>query len=183
MLMHDYEMFKLERDETIKIAQARFLVLINSLKLLDKSIPQSEINRKLLRAMPKKFASKITTLQDSINISSMDTLTLFGELEEYEHQLKRYDDEEEVPRKKVLALNAGIEEELENNSDDEIAMISRRLKGLLQRKIKGKINSKQSQPKKPVSSVDDQVTLKKIASNSKTKESKAIRSSKSIKHS
>ena len=110
MLMHDYEMFKLEKDETIKLAQARFLVLINSLKLLDKTIPQSEINRKLLRAMPKRFASKITTLQDSATISSMNTLTLFGELEEYEHQLKRYDDEEETPRRKVLALTVDNEE-------------------------------------------------------------------------
>ena len=136
MLMHDYEMFKLEKEETIKMAQARFLVLINSLKLLDKTISHSEINRKLLRAMPKRFASKITTLQDSTTISTMDTLTLFGELEEYEFQLKRYDDEEETPRRKVLALNAGNEEELDDDSDEEIALMSRRLKGLLQKKNK-----------------------------------------------
>ena len=66
----------------------------------------------------------------------MDTLTLFGELEEYEHQLKRYDDEEETPRRKVLALTADNEEELDDNSDEEIAMMSRKLKGLLQRKNK-----------------------------------------------
>lgn len=82
MLMHDYDMFKLEKDETIKAAQARFLVLMN-LKLLDKSIQQSEINQKLLRAMPKRFASKVITLQNSPNISSMDTLTFFDKLEEF----------------------------------------------------------------------------------------------------
>lgn len=134
MLMQDYEMFKLGKEESVKEAQARFLVLMNSLKLLDKSIPQSEINRKILRAMPKRFASKITTLQDSSNISSMSTLTLFSELDEYEHQLKRYDEEEETPRKKVLALNAGNEEEHVEDSDEEIAMLSRKLKGMIQRK-------------------------------------------------
>lgn len=73
----------------------------------------------------------------------MDTLTLFGELEEYEHQLKRYDEEEETPRRKVLAITAGNEEELDDDSDEEIAMISRRLKGLLQRKnkIRNTLNS------------------------------------------
>ena len=66
----------------------------------------------------------------------MDTLTLFGELEEYEHQLKRYDDEEETPQRKVLALNAGNEKSLDDDYDEEIAMVSRRLKGLLQTKNK-----------------------------------------------
>lgn len=58
MLVHNYEMIKLEKYKTIKEEQVRFLVLMNSFKLLEKKIPQSEIKRKLLRATPKRFASK-----------------------------------------------------------------------------------------------------------------------------
>ncbi|KAL8145281.1 hypothetical protein AgCh_003468 [Apium graveolens] len=124
MLMSDYEGFRLERDESVRDTQGRFLTLMNSISLLERIIPQSEINRKILRAMPKKFAPKVTILQDSTLLSTMDTLTLFSELEEFENQLRRYDEEDEAPRKKTLALNADADES-PDDSDEEIALLTK----------------------------------------------------------
>ncbi|KAL8132289.1 hypothetical protein AgCh_007965 [Apium graveolens] len=124
MLMSDYESFRLERDESVRDAQGRFLTLMNSISLLEMIIPQSEINRKILRAMPKKFAPKVTILQDLTLLSTMDNLTLFSELEEFENQLRRYDEEDEAPRKKTLALNADVDE-FPDDSDEEIALLTK----------------------------------------------------------
>ena len=67
-------------------------------------------------------------------ISEMETLTLFSELEEFENQLRRYDEEEEAPRKKTLALNADIDST--DDSDEEIALLTKRFRNFwLKRKL------------------------------------------------
>ncbi|XP_074351912.1 uncharacterized protein LOC141691066 [Apium graveolens] len=147
MLISDYEAFRLERDESIKDAQGRFLTLINSISLLDKIIPQAEINRKILRAMPKKFSSKVTILQDSPSISTMETLTLFSELEEFENQLRIYDEEDEAPRKKTLTLNADAGDSSED-SDEETALLTKKFHKFLAKKNASKRPIKSSFPKK-----------------------------------
>ncbi|XP_074346374.1 uncharacterized protein LOC141685153 [Apium graveolens] len=147
MLISDHEAFRLERDESVKDAQGRFLTLMNSISLLDKIIPQAEINRKILRGMPKKFSSKVTILQDSPSISTMETLTLFSELEEFENQIHRYDEEDEAPRKKTLALNANAGDSSED-SDEEIALLNKKFHKFLAKKIASKRPMKSSFPKK-----------------------------------
>ena len=148
LLMSDYESFRLEKDESIKEAQGRFLTLMNSISLLERHIPQSEINRKLLRSLPKKFSAKVTTLQDSPLISNMETLTLFSELEEFENQLRRYDEEDAAPRRKTLALNAEADESPED-SDEEIALITQRFKKFLaKKKSSNRFTPKSQFPKK-----------------------------------
>ncbi|XP_074346239.1 uncharacterized protein LOC141685011 [Apium graveolens] len=147
MLMSDYEAFRLERDESIKDPQGRFLTLMNFISLLDKIIPQAEINRKILRAMPKKFFSKVTILQDSPSISTMKTLTLFSELEEFKNHLRRYDEEDEAPRKKTLALNADAGDSFEY-SDEEIALLTKKFHKFLAKRNAFKRPMKSSFPKK-----------------------------------
>ena len=147
MLMSDYEAFRLERDESVKDAQGRFLTLMNSISLLDKIIPQAEVNRKILRAMPKKFSSKVTILQDSPSISTMETLTLFSELEEFENQLRRYDEEDEAPKKKTLALNANTGDSSED-SDEEIALLTKKFHKFLAKRNASKRPMKSQFPKK-----------------------------------
>ena len=148
LLMSDYESFRLEKDESIKEAQGRFLTLMNSISLLERHIPQSDINRKLLRSLPKKFSAKVTTLQDSPLISNMETLTLFSELEEFENQLRRYDEEDAAPRRKTLALNAEADESPED-SDEEVALITQRFKKFLaKKKSSNRFTPKSQFPKK-----------------------------------
>ncbi|KAK1391541.1 hypothetical protein POM88_010597 [Heracleum sosnowskyi] len=104
---------------------------MNSIALLKRHIPRAEINRKILRSLPKKFAPKVTTLQDSTLISAMETLTLFSELEEFDNQLRRYDEEDEVPRKKTLALHADDSNE---DSDEDIALLTKKFQKNLAKK-------------------------------------------------
>ncbi|XP_074352229.1 uncharacterized protein LOC141691385 [Apium graveolens] len=147
MPMSDHEGFRLERDESVRDAQGRFLTLMNSISLLEMIILQSEINRKILRAMQKKFAPKVTILQDSTLLSTMDTLTLFTELEEFENQLRIYDEEDEAPRKKTLALNAEANES-PDDFDEEIALLTKKFHKFLAKRNASKRPMKSQFPKK-----------------------------------
>ncbi|KAL8157804.1 hypothetical protein AgCh_002496 [Apium graveolens] len=138
VLMSDYEGFRLERDESVRDAQGRFVTLMNSISLLERIIPQSEINRKILRAMPKKFVPKVTILQDSTLLSTMDTPTLFSELEEFENQLRRYDEEEEAP----------YADESPDDSDEEIALLTKKFHKFLAKWNVSKRPMKSQFPKK-----------------------------------
>src|SRR5947208_459897 len=113
---------------------------MNCLKMLGKSIPQSEVNRKILRSMPWSFVPKFTTLEDSVLIETMSTLALFTELEEFEMKLKHHNPDSEVVKFRNLALKSSTEEssllDSDNESDEELACISRKIRNLMQKKNK-----------------------------------------------
>ncbi|KAL8110820.1 hypothetical protein AgCh_026527 [Apium graveolens] len=124
-----WDTIKVSHEGTSKVREVKLSMLMSDYEGF-RIIPQSEINRKILRAMPKKFAPKVTILQDSTLLSTMDTLTLFSELEEFENQLRRYDEEDEAPRKKTLALNVDADES-PDDSDEEIALLTKKFHNFL----------------------------------------------------
>ena len=53
MLVHKYELFKMEREESITEIFTHFMDIINDLKNLDKSYSNSDLVRKILRSLPR----------------------------------------------------------------------------------------------------------------------------------
>ena len=53
MLVHSYELFKMNSDESISSMFTRFTETVNSLKSLGKIYTNSELVRKILRCLPK----------------------------------------------------------------------------------------------------------------------------------
>ena len=53
MLVHSYELFKINSDESISSMFTRFTEIVNSLKSLGKTYTNSELVRKILRCLPK----------------------------------------------------------------------------------------------------------------------------------
>ena len=51
--MHNYELFKIEPEETITQMFTHFTDIINGLKSLDKYYSNSDLMRKVLRSLPK----------------------------------------------------------------------------------------------------------------------------------
>ncbi|MQM04281.1 hypothetical protein Taro_037079 [Colocasia esculenta] len=147
MLVSEYEMFKMNHDETISDMFARFMVLINGLKGLKKEYSDSELVRKILRSLPSSWNTKVTVIEDSKNLSTMKVDEL---------NVKRKETEEN-PRKSI-ALKAskkvssnskrstqqeGIESESSSDSEnDEMAMLTRQFKKFLKFKKRGSGNSK-----------------------------------------
>ena len=62
MLVHKYELFKIEHDESITEIFIRFTDIINDLKYLGKSYSNSDLVRKIFRSLPKTQEVKVTAI-------------------------------------------------------------------------------------------------------------------------
>ncbi|MQM02573.1 hypothetical protein Taro_035340, partial [Colocasia esculenta] len=145
MLVSEYEMFKMNHDETISDMFARFMVLINGLKGLKKEYSESDLVRKILRSLPSSWNTKVTIIEDSKNLSTMKVDELIGSIMTYELNVKRKETEENPW--KSIALKASkkvssdskrstqqesIESESSSHSEnDEMAMLTRQFKKFL----------------------------------------------------
>ncbi|GJU12530.1 hypothetical protein Tco_1134926 [Tanacetum coccineum] len=103
-----YEEFIISNDETIDCAFARFNTIITSLKSLDESFSSRNHVRKFLRDLPTKWRLKVTTIEESKDLSTLPLDELIGNLKVYEvvleNVLEIYKNKKE--RYKSLALKA-----------------------------------------------------------------------------
>ena len=137
-LMNEFGNFKLREGESIRESQARFQTNMNALKQLGKHIPQEEINMKILSAVPFIYEPKVTALESSPTIDTMDQLAVFAELEQFESKVKESQSSSiQVPvaQMKQLALHTDNSLlESEDESDEELALISRKIKKMIEKK-------------------------------------------------
>ncbi|GKF54751.1 hypothetical protein Tco_0165091, partial [Tanacetum coccineum] len=123
-----YEQFVISEDESIDSAFARFNTIITSLKALDKGYSSKNYVRKFLRALHPKWRAKVTTIEESKDLTSLSLDELIGNLKVHEMIIKK--DSEIVKAKgerKSLALKAKKESSDEECStfgseDEEYAM-------------------------------------------------------------
>ncbi|GAV63836.1 UBN2 domain-containing protein, partial [Cephalotus follicularis] len=94
MLVHEYELFKMNEDEDIKSMFTRFTNIINALQSLDKTFSNSELVRKILRCLPRSWMPKVTAIEEAKNLSILPLEDLLGSLMTYELTMqKRVEDE------------------------------------------------------------------------------------------
>ena len=62
MLVHKYELFKIEHDESITEMFIHFIDIINGLKSLGKSYSNSDLVRKILRSLSRTWEAKVTAI-------------------------------------------------------------------------------------------------------------------------
>ncbi|GKB60784.1 hypothetical protein Tco_0916970, partial [Tanacetum coccineum] len=130
LFIQKYEEFVISDDETINCAFARFNTIITSLKALDGSFSSRNHVRKFLRALPTKWRLKVTTIEESKDLSTLPLDELIGNLKIYEVVLEKDSETSKIKKKKYksLALKArkvsSDEEESCLGSDEEYAMAS-----------------------------------------------------------
>ncbi|GJU42258.1 zf-CCHC domain-containing protein [Tanacetum coccineum] len=115
LLVQQYEQFVISEDESIDSAFARFNTIITSLKVLDEGYSSKNYVRKFLRALHPKWRAKVTTIEESKDLTSLSLDELIKNLKVYEMIIKK--DSEIVKAKverKSLALKAKKE-----SSDEE----------------------------------------------------------------
>ncbi|GKD53929.1 hypothetical protein Tco_1287316 [Tanacetum coccineum] len=69
LLVQQYEQFIISEDESIDSAFARFNTIITSLKALDEGYSSKNYVRKFLRALHPKWREKVTTIEDSKDLT------------------------------------------------------------------------------------------------------------------
>ncbi|GJZ79461.1 retrovirus-related pol polyprotein from transposon TNT 1-94 [Tanacetum coccineum] len=131
LIVQQYEQFTIPEEESIDKAFARFNTIITSIKALDESFSSKNYVRKFLRALHPKWHAKVTTIEESKNLTSLSLDELIGNLNVYEVIIKK--DSEMVKGKreqnKSFALKAKKESSDEDSSnsdseDEEYAMAS-----------------------------------------------------------
>ncbi|GJR81436.1 hypothetical protein Tco_0152221 [Tanacetum coccineum] len=107
LLVQQYEQFVISEDESIDSAFARFNTIITSLKALDEGYSSKNYVRNFLRALHPKWRAKVTSIEESKDLTSLSLDEHTGNLKVYEIIIKK--DSEIVKEKgerKSLALKA-----------------------------------------------------------------------------
>ena len=141
LLIHEYESFMMKDNESIGEMFGRFQKITNTLKNLGERIEQPKQVKKILRSLPRSWMPKVTAIQEAKDLDQMTVEELMGSLMTHEVLVNQKEKSSEEPRgKKTLALKADSETEEEqdgeneSSEDEELAMLSRRIKTLMKRK-------------------------------------------------
>ncbi|GJX06998.1 hypothetical protein Tco_0194930 [Tanacetum coccineum] len=89
LLVQQYEQFMIPKEESIDNAFAKFNTIITSLKALDESFSSKNCIRKFLWAIHPKWRAKITTIEESKNLTTLSPDELIGNLKLYEEVIKK----------------------------------------------------------------------------------------------
>ncbi|GJV54825.1 copia protein [Tanacetum coccineum] len=142
LLVQQYEQFVISEDESIDSAFARFNTIITSLKALDEGYSSKNYVRKFLRALHLKWRVKVTTIEESKDLTSLSFDELIGNLKVHEMIIKKdYEIAKAKGESRSLDLKAkkesSDEECLTSGSEDkEYAMAVRDFKKFFKRKDK-----------------------------------------------
>ena len=107
---------------------------MNSAFNIGETIPESKIVRKVLRSLPEKFHTKITTIEESKDIGKIPLTELVGNLQTYELGLTRTGKSSKGKRMTLKAKSSDTNE----SSDDEDS----KMKSYITRQFKKFMNAK-----------------------------------------
>ncbi|CAL1383653.1 unnamed protein product [Linum trigynum] len=148
LLMHECESFNMLDGEGIHEMYSRFTVLVNKLKGLGRSSQNKDLNRKILRSLPKEWLPKRNAIEEAKNLSTLPINELIGSLLNHEHVLKQVGQEDEK-RKKNLAFKSRVidyDSDNESDFDKEFALVSKKFHRMLKYKNDQKRLSNESKP-------------------------------------
>ncbi|XP_070036110.1 uncharacterized protein [Nicotiana tomentosiformis] len=122
LLYSQYDNFTMKEGETIQEMYTRFTTLINGLKSLGRIICEEDRVEKILtRVLPVTWESKITTIQESKNITTLRLNELIGNLTAYElrRQTMKMDIHPKKNKGSTKAIVAAWGESSDEDYDDE----------------------------------------------------------------
>ena len=120
-LTTSFEEIKIEEDESFDEFYAKLKDIVNSAFNLREQISEPEIVRKVLRSLPERFHSKITTIEESKVIDKIPLMELVGNLQTYELGLTRFG---KGSKSKSMTLKAKSNETDESSDDEDSKMKS-----------------------------------------------------------
>ncbi|XP_061993496.1 uncharacterized protein LOC133711381 [Rosa rugosa] len=126
-LIFEFETMAMGDDETVDDFHGRILKISGQCRSLGAPFDEDKIVKKILRALPEKFHSKVTSIEDSFDIDEYPLDELIGNLKTYEMRLKPEKKNKGVAFKAVK----GTEEEEET---PDLALLTKEFKRFLKSK-------------------------------------------------
>ena len=85
-LIREFETQKMKEIETIKAYSDKLLSMVNKVRLLGRDFSDDRIVQKILVSVLEKYKSKISSLEESKNLSSISLLELVNALQAQEQR-------------------------------------------------------------------------------------------------
>ena len=111
----------MEKDELFDEFYAKLKDIVNSAFNFRETIPKPKIVRKVLRSLPERFHTKITTIEELKDIDKIPLTELVGNLQTYELGLTRIG---KSGKSKSMALKAKSSNTDESSNDEDSKMKS-----------------------------------------------------------
>ncbi|XP_022848701.1 uncharacterized protein LOC111371002 [Olea europaea var. sylvestris] len=114
-LRREYETLKMKDSEAVKEYADRLMKVVNKIRLLGDDLPDRRIVEKVLISLPEKFEAKISSLEDSRDLSSITLSELVNALQATEQRrlLRQEEQVEVVSEQKDLRERQGCKTEKE----------------------------------------------------------------------
>ncbi|GKF12560.1 hypothetical protein Tco_0050486, partial [Tanacetum coccineum] len=103
-------------DESIDNAFAEFNTIITSIKALDEGFLRKNCVRKFHRALHPKWRAKVTTIEESKNLTTLSLDELIRNLKVYEEVIKK--DSETVKSKREQSRSIALKDRKESSDED-----------------------------------------------------------------
>ncbi|GKA19330.1 hypothetical protein Tco_0699245 [Tanacetum coccineum] len=116
LLVQQYEQFTIPKEESIDNGFSRFNTIISSLKALDEAFSSKNYVRKFLRALHLKWRAKVTTIEESNDLTSLSLDELIVNLKVYEVIIKK--DFEMVKGKREQSKSLALKAKKESSDED-----------------------------------------------------------------
>ena len=87
-LRREFEFLKMKENESIKDFTTRLLNVVNQIRFLGEQLSDTRIVEKVLVALPERFESKISSLEESRNLSEITLTDLVNTLQATEQRRK-----------------------------------------------------------------------------------------------
>ncbi|GJU31152.1 hypothetical protein Tco_1174741 [Tanacetum coccineum] len=143
LLVQQYEQFSILEEESIDSGFARFNTIITSLKALDESFFSKNYVKKFLRDLHFKQREKVTSIEESKDLSSLALYELISNLKQHEVVVEKdfeiYRGKKERLKSIVLKAkkeSSDDETSTSGNDDEEYVMVVRNFKKFFRRKGK-----------------------------------------------
>jgi len=85
-LGREFEMLRMKETETIKEYFDRLLIVINKIRLLRENFPDRRIVEKVLVSLPERFEAKISSLEDSRDLTKISLTELINSMQTQEQR-------------------------------------------------------------------------------------------------
>ncbi|KAL4385320.1 hypothetical protein GQ457_15G022950 [Hibiscus cannabinus] len=79
-LRRDFENLKMKESETVKQYSDKIMAIVNNIRLLGDEFSEKKIVEKVITTLPEKYESKISSLEDSRDLSSISLSELINAL-------------------------------------------------------------------------------------------------------
>ncbi|XP_012453244.1 uncharacterized protein LOC105775262 [Gossypium raimondii] len=89
-LIRDFENLKMKKEERMKQYSDRIMAILNSIRLLGDQLSEARIVEKVIATLPKRYEAKISSLEDSRDLSRISLTELINALyaQEFDVQWK-----------------------------------------------------------------------------------------------